>query len=327
MTRRNSLLLALLVALAAGTYWLSARRAGSLSTLSADATTFSIADTAAVDKVFLAYKDGQQHTLTRAARSYWRLDNKYDVRPDHIKNLLETLKRMEVQAPVPRAARNSVVRGLATSGVKVEVYQHGELAKTFYVGGTTQDELGTFMILAGSEQPYIVHIPGFNGFLTSRFKADARTWRQVPIFAIPRPLLESVEVARRGKPDSSVMLRATPAGFVIDGHPEADTSRTRFYAALYGRIYGQQFLAPDERKPFDSLLRQPAPYVITVRTRGVARPDRIQLWPLPGNLNSLLGRTDRDSAEVMVVQRYAFDKLLSRPEDFRREATKRLLID
>ena len=70
---------------------------------------------------------------------------------------------------------NSVIKTLASEGVKVELYtQNKKLYKTFYIGGETADFLGTYMIMEGAKKAYVIHIPGFNGFLTPRFNIDGR---------------------------------------------------------------------------------------------------------------------------------------------------------
>lgn len=49
---------------------------------------------------------------------------------------------MEVKFPVPEKDFNSVVADMATRSVKVEIYQKGELAKTYYVGIQTVNRYG-----------------------------------------------------------------------------------------------------------------------------------------------------------------------------------------
>lgn len=312
MNRKTYLLLAVLILLGLGTWWLSRRSEHAGTTLDADATAFAVADTAAVDKIFVSSKGGQNHTLRRVARNYWRLDDRYDVRPDMIKMLLETLKRTRVKAPVPRAARNNIVRSLAASSLKVEVYEHGQLSKTFYVGRPTEDQEGTYMILQGAEEPYVTHIPGFVGFLNTRFNLTPRNWRTVSIFNTPLPLLESVEVVAMGLPDGTFTVRAADKGFVVEGQPveKTDTLAVRYYARLFGNVTGQDFLDSVQIKQLDSLLHTPPQFVVTVRGRKVAKPERLRLWRAKGNEENMVGITDRDPNEVMVVQNFVLKNVL-----------------
>jgi Domain of unknown function (DUF4340) len=315
--QRTLLLVGILVLLGVGTWWLTRRASHAGSTLDTSATAFSVADTAAVDKIFIASRNGQTHTLKRVARSYWRLDDRYDVQPIIIRTLLETLSRVRVKSPVPRAARNGVIRSLAATGIKVEVYQRGELVKTFYVGNSTSDQLGTYMILADSEQPFVTHIPGFDGFLTTRFVVKPRDWRTNPVFGTPLPNLESIEVVAAGQPERTFTVRRQGSGFQVDGLPQADSLLVRRFAQQFWRVYGQNFLDSTDRRQADTLTHKAPHYVITVRSKG--QIERVRLWEPKRLPNIMFAITDRDSAETMVVQTYVFNRLLANRSDFLRK--------
>jgi hypothetical protein len=45
------------------------------------------------------------------------------------------------------------MKAIAAKGIKVEIYTAEGLSKTIYVGGPTQDQLGTFMYLENSDSP------------------------------------------------------------------------------------------------------------------------------------------------------------------------------
>ena len=318
--QRLLLLLAVLALLGAGTWWLSRRAARTNSTLDVAATTFSVSDTAAVDKIFVALRSGEQHTLTRVARNYWRLDNRYDARLDMVQMLLTTIARQRVKAPVPRAARNSVVRALAGNGTKVEVYQQGQRATTFYVGGATNDRLGTYMILEGAKDPYVIHIPGFEGYLTTRFLLTPRDWRSIPIFTTLLPALQRIEVVAAGAPARTFAVARTAAGsFAIADFPKADSLLLKSYATQFSSVFGQVFVDSASRPAVDSIMRRPPGFVVTVRRRGPGPPERIRLWPIKDNPDAMIGRTDRDSTEAMLVQVLILDRILVGRTDFVRK--------
>ena len=317
---RLPLLFALLALLGAGTWWLSHRATQATSTLDETATQFYVTDTATVDKVFVALRNGQQHTLVREARNYWRLDGRTDVRPDQVRMLLSTLARQRVKAPVAKAAHNTIVRELAANGIKVEVYQKGERTRTFYVGNATADRFGTYMILEGAETPYIVHMPGFEGYLTTRYLLSPREWRTVPVFNTPLPALERIEVDAPGQPDRTFRVARQGAGFAIDGLPQADTGLVRAYAAQFLKVNGQNYVDSTVRGKVDSIMRaKPHSFTVTVRARNQPRPARIRLWPIEGNNDSMVGVTDRDSTEPMIVQTYVFNGVLPKRTDFLRK--------
>ena len=68
-----------------------------------------------------------------------------------------------MRSPVPKAAFNNVIKQIATSGTKVEIYQGKDKpSKTYYIGGATLDHQGTYMILetegVKSSVPFIMYI-------------------------------------------------------------------------------------------------------------------------------------------------------------------------
>ncbi len=60
---------------------------------------------------------------------------------------------------------------------KVEIFQNGKIAKTWYVGNATQDHLGTYMLLKDAEkgkspEPFIMFLPNMYGSLQARFSTN-----------------------------------------------------------------------------------------------------------------------------------------------------------
>src|SRR5687767_1169719 len=122
MKSKNTIILVVVLAvLAIGAYFFTQKK-DSRSTLTGDDSEFQVADTASVDKIFISTKDGRNQTFTRKGKGEWVLNGKFDVRNDMMNMLLGTLKQMEVKRPVSRNSRNMVIKTLAVSGIKVEIY-------------------------------------------------------------------------------------------------------------------------------------------------------------------------------------------------------------
>ncbi len=187
------------------------------STLSEKETGFAIADTSLVTKIFIADKNQNSVTLTRDGGS-WILNNKFNTNNKVVESLLSTMQRVKVKAPVPKVGRDNIVKRLASIGIKVEVYQkayrinlfdkytffpYEKLAKVYYVGDVTPDNLGTYMLIEGAENPYVTHIPGFRGFLTSRFSPHPDDWKSHEVFKRTLSDITSVAVEFGGEPTES----------------------------------------------------------------------------------------------------------------------------
>lgn len=179
-----------------------------LTSLRGDSADFMVWDTATITKVYLA--DRRDHeTLLERTDDGWTLNSIYKAHPKAIEQLFYTLYRVRVRMPVSVASHDNVVAQMASNSTKVEVYQyvprinlfnkiklfyHEKRTKVFYVGDATRDSSGTFMLREGSDQAYIVYIPGFRGYITTRFSANPDDWRDHTIFHEPLANIQSVSV-------------------------------------------------------------------------------------------------------------------------------------
>lgn len=153
---------------------------------------FAISDTSGVNKIFLADKGNRSIVLERKSDGKWLVNNKFPVRPDAIRLLLQTMHDLRVNRPVSMEGHNSVVQDMAGNAIKVEVYnKDGDAIKKYYVGGVAKDYQGNYYLMDGAEQPYIVDIPGFNGYLSVRYILDELDWRDRNVMQ-----LEPSDIAR-----------------------------------------------------------------------------------------------------------------------------------
>ncbi len=167
-----------------------------LTTIRGDSADFMVWDTASITKVYLA--DRMDHeTLLERNGNEWTLNKDYKAHPKKINQLFYTLYKVRVRMPVSVASHDNIITQMASRSTKVEVYQivprinlfnkiklfyHETRSKVFYVGESTMDNNGTFMLREGADQAYIVYIPGFRGYISTRFTADPDDWRDHTIF-------------------------------------------------------------------------------------------------------------------------------------------------
>ncbi|MDY0278974.1 MAG: DUF4340 domain-containing protein [Salinivirgaceae bacterium] len=161
---------------------------------------FHIRDTASITKIFLVDKRNRSITLERVGNK-WVIDQKIDARRDAVQLLLETLYSMRVKTPVAISTREEVFRKMSGKSIKVEVYSSKKKIKTFYTGGVTQDNLGTYMLLENSDTPFIIEIPGFRGFVSSRFSTLLKNWRNSVLISEKWEDIKEIEINLRKHPE------------------------------------------------------------------------------------------------------------------------------
>lgn len=241
------MLFALLLALV---LWIFPRQEQSSGTLLGADRNFAVADAADIQKVFLANRiDGTTILLERQGRE-WRVNGVYPARANAVENLLDALTRVQMMYKPPAAAVPNMLKDLATRGIKVEVYGRGDKPlKVYYVGGSTADERGTYMIMEGSEQPYVTHIPSWEGNLRFRYNLKEEDWRDRSVFPFAMDSLRSIKVEYPTRREQSFILdlderRYRLAPFydyqeAIEGVPERD--RIEFYLETFPELKAETF--------------------------------------------------------------------------------------
>lgn len=183
MKRTLWMLVAFLV-LGAGVLWYLYGQGDKKTTLAGLDRQFAVKDTAAIYKIFIADRKNSRTTLERKG-NHWIYNEKYKAKPRAMETLLRTIYRVEMKYKPPVNAEKNMIRSLATEGIKVELYDSkNQLIKSYYIGGSTADERGTYMMLEGAEQPYVTYIPSWEGNLRFSFSLKDDEWRDKSIFSI-----------------------------------------------------------------------------------------------------------------------------------------------
>ena len=123
--KSNKIIILILVVLAAvAIYFFINKSAGTLGSNKGEKSDFAITNIETIDKIFIVDSKGKSVTLTKPGDG-WLIDGKHSARPDNIRLLMKTFKRIAVRSPVPKTAHNNVIKQIATIATKVEIYQGG----------------------------------------------------------------------------------------------------------------------------------------------------------------------------------------------------------
>lgn len=210
MKKSTLIILAILISLAGLSIYIFKNK-NKTSTIDKEASSFRYMDTASIDKIFLADKEGKQ-VLVEKTPEGWMLDGKFHVRPDAIDVLLYTIRSVEVKSPVSKNGKNSVIKIMSAKSTKIEIYSKGKKVKQYFVGHPTQDHTGTYMILTNLEteenyeEPFITHIPGFDGFLSTRYNTEEIDWRDRLVINFRPPQIKQIKMELHEIPDSSFVI-------------------------------------------------------------------------------------------------------------------------
>jgi hypothetical protein len=313
------------------------------STLSKSCSSFAVEDTSLVTKIFLTDKSNNKVILERVTPGNWSVNNKYTASNDLINIFLKTLLRIEVKSPVAKAARDNTIKRLAAISKKVEIYQtvyridlwglklfpHEKLVKTYYVGDATQDNLGTYMLMEDCEEPYIMHIPGFRGFLNSRYSPLEVDWRDHTMFNLEIPDIKSVKLEFPSSPESSFSitnegktkfsLTALNSNTTIANY---DTLKLLDYLSYFTEIKYEYLITNFTEHNKDSVIKTTPLHILTLTDMsGKITTVKIFHKPAPSDQSETsdsIAKFDldrlyaliNDGKDFVMIQYYVFDNIL-----------------
>ncbi|MDX1478158.1 MAG: hypothetical protein R3301_10675 [Saprospiraceae bacterium] len=138
---------------------------------------FAIKEIDRVHRVVLTHGDKRQFDLRRTSDG-WTVNNLYKARMSSVEPLLEVIQRVDIKYIPPQAAMDYIIWDIGANAIKVEIFdRQDDLIKTYYVAGSTADERGTHMIMEGSRQPFVMHLPTMDGSFRARFTLGIDDWR------------------------------------------------------------------------------------------------------------------------------------------------------
>lgn len=210
--KRTLILLILFLVLGAGAYYLMKNQDTSSTTSWNEAGDFAVDNVDDIYKIFIADKQNYRVLLERK-NGYWTYNRKFKAKQTQIDDLLYTIKGVRMKYTTPRGAEDNMRKNLATSGVKVEIYDKNDnKMKVYYVGGSTANSLGTYYIMEGSTEPYVMHIPSFQGMLKGKFMKQDDDWKDLIMFGEQVEEIQSVSVDYPKQKSKSFKIDRTGVG-------------------------------------------------------------------------------------------------------------------
>jgi hypothetical protein len=338
---KNKYILLLVVILAVVAVILIFSRSG--DTFSRSSSDFVVTDTSTVTKIFMADKNNNTVKLSRRETGNWILNDQYPALKFNVDLMLKTMTDIQVKAPVALAAHNTIVKHLAVNGIKVEIYQmvnridfwgirlfpHEKLTKVYYIGGATPDNQSNYALMEGSEEPFVIYLPGLRGFVTPRYSTIERYWRDLSVFKVNIGEIASVRLEVPGNPDYSFEVQVT-RGRVRSFSPLSgpapkaplDTLKVLNFLSGFKNVNFEAFLNDMDKRTRDSVLAS-TPFIIITVTDTLNKQTVAKTYHKPNlfQQKDYLGRVlpyDPDRLYAMVnngkdfvlIQYFAFGKIL-----------------
>jgi len=340
MTKKNLILLLVLIALPLA-YFVLKRNIN--SNVAKDKNYFAIKNVEKIDKIFISNSATKEHaTVAKGADNVWRVNDNWIVNEVRLQRLLETARDLEIKYEVDEDVRAEIMKQLAATGMKTMFYSNGELVKSYFVGNPTVDMMSTYIVEEGSNKPYVVHIPGFNGYQTPSYFTDSVEWRNKNIFNIPAETIKEVKVEWAEKPYASFSIVQSEGNIKMQnakGENLSDVNELKVKAFLnIFTVYENNNLACEGfHKNFsptraDSIASAPWFYKITV-TEKSGKQTSLRLYKKPIQVNTYSAYDDNgnplnyeidkywgiknNEPLIMEIQDLIFAKIMQEATDFK----------
>ncbi|MBP6730532.1 MAG: hypothetical protein KA149_00650 [Chitinophagales bacterium] len=302
---------------------------------------FAVKDEKEIAKIILTDTEKKRVELTNA-NGIWMVNGKYAAREDLVKQLFESITRVQSLCPVPTTAHDNVIRDMLTHHNKVEIFDaNNKLLKSYWVGGPTVDGQNTYMLLEEDGQPasrpHMTYLPGLKGYLTFRYAPDEENWRTKVLFNYGEGEIKALSVEYPGNEKNSFTLtQVAKDSFLLSPIDEKyrvnDTYQQRFvkqYLDFYSAIYIEAF--DNNYSAKDSVMKT-TPYCIFTVTESDNSVNKVKLFYMPlskrsksqfdekGNERTMdmdhYYASIHDDKDFTIVQYYVFGKLLRNYNDF-----------
>ena len=177
---------------------------------------FSVENVEQIGRISLKSKTYPELVFTRSGDT-WVINNRYPVNEITFKNFLGTLTNLRMVYLPPKESMPKIVEDTRNNGIHMKIYDlNEELIKEYYIGAQTADDRGTFYLMKGSNTPYVMGIPGFDGSIKNRMLYNMDSWRSKVVFNENPDSIKFVEIEYLNDPQNSFAIRRDKKGFILD---------------------------------------------------------------------------------------------------------------
>lgn len=305
---------------------------------------FHIKDTNKITKIVI---EDREKNISKVVKqdSIWMVNDKFQASPLMVSTMLETLREMRIREPVAKAAHENIIKQLSARNTRIDVYTESyfinlgfiklfkreKLEKSIYIGNETMDNTGTFMLIKGTENPCVIHIPNFRGYLSSRFTAVENDWKMHTIFKYKPQEIASIKVEIPDYPQEGFELYAEENTFHIkrlaDGEllKDFDTLKVTAFISSFFELNFENIATNIPQIHKDTIFSKNPSFIFTVKDKAgktkklktfikmnegtwVSENDKTNFYEI-FDINRMYGLMD-GSSDTLILQYFTFDNII-----------------
>lgn len=256
--RRFILLVVLVVATLLAFWWVQPE-----NRIRVDQDVFQVEDLKSITRVELVSDTGSVTLAFNGTR--WEVNGQSDADGNMINVLFATLQQARPRRMVARANRDSVYRRLENSGVKVLLYEAGDLKKSFFAGGNAS-RTQAFFADPSSKEVYVMAIPGYRVYVSGIFELKESGWWDKLAFNLNWVNFKGLTARFPTHPADNFTVSFNKDHFAIEELAETDTARLNTYLDHVSLLTVDEYVSATGVR--DSLAKLEPSLEIAVTDRG-----------------------------------------------------------
>jgi len=303
------------------------------NTLDPDVSDFSLEkeEVSALDSMVLI----RNHKRLKLHRSNnrWYVNAQMYAREKAVSQFLNVLEDLQVESPAQKSNRQELLELIRSNPIYVSLYCGNDLIKNYLVEDSEYKKGVTYMMMKGSNEPFVMSLPGFRGNLATLYKLDPQYWRDKTLFDYSALDIKSIKVRYPSNMEHSFYLNYEGDVFRLQSLSENkfiedfNGSRAARYFSYFTNVRFDRIIQ-DDKKLLDSL-EEAIPYCIfeimdnrqhmvrleTYRKKSEVEHDAFGQKSYY-DLNYLYGRF-KGAEEILLIKYTEFDPLLKEINYFR----------
>lgn len=303
------------------------------TTLDPGLTDFSLRNDEAPDSIFINQKDNE--IVLKKESGQWVLGNEFPVSKKQIDNLFYALENLTVEAPVRESSKETVIDMVGQNPIKIQIFEDDLKIKDYLIEDSPYKKDMTYMMVRGTNEPFIMNVPGYDGDIAAMFRPEKDKWRSKEIFDYTGLEIMQVEVVYPSDSAGSFVLHyPSDNQFVVESIQNGknsftpDIEKASRYLSYFSGIEYETMLESDQI--VDSLAKE-KPYCRFYVEDESGKTTRLVMYRKAGagnedafgqtakyDLNHLYGYYN-EVGEILLIKYTEIDPLLKEIDYFRVE--------
>ncbi|MBK8372891.1 MAG: DUF4340 domain-containing protein [Saprospiraceae bacterium] len=227
--QKNIILLAILMVLSAGAYFLYQksivnRKMSSIK----EEREFTVGSPDLIHKIVLKRVNQEPLVFEKKGKNNWLLNGKYKADEVVVGYMIQVLTNAKMKSIPSRNALEYIHQAIKNRGIVVEVYDaNDDVLKKFSIGSDVQNGDATYMVMNGFEQAYAMELPALGGSLRSRFEQPLDKYRDKYIYREPVASIKSVKVEYHNDKNNSYVIEKKGGAYEITPVDKAVAKNTK----------------------------------------------------------------------------------------------------